>query len=150
MQKTPSQKSGRVLNTCYNMLVWKFPIYIYILIIYIIYIIDEYKYYIIYIYWLYIYHIYYIWIYVLLIYMNMYIIYILIYTYILSRFLIFYRVKLSRYFFYSNTYFDCLVAEFSVLELRCSASLYPINFKKTSHISRKWKVDWGCECLVRM
>ena len=53
-------------------------------------------------------------------------------------------------FFYSNTYTDCLVAEFPVLEHLCSASLYPINFKKTSHISRKWKIDWGCECLARM
>ena len=53
-------------------------------------------------------------------------------------------------FFYSNTYTDCLVAEFPVLEHLCSASLYPINFKKTSHISRKWKIDWGCEFLVRM
>ena len=54
------------------------------------------------------------------------------------------------YFFYSNTYIDCLVAEFPVLEHLCSTSIYPINFKKTSLISRKWKIDWGCECPVRM
>ena len=54
------------------------------------------------------------------------------------------------FFFYSNTYIDCLVAEFPVLEHLYSFSLYPINFKKTSLISRKWKIDWDCECLVRM
>ena len=56
------------------------------------------------------------------------------------------------FFFYSNTYTDCLVAEFPLLEHLCSSSLYPINFKKTSLISRKWKwkIDWDCECLVRM
>ena len=53
-------------------------------------------------------------------------------------------------FFYSNIYTDCLVPEFRVLEHLCSASLYHINFKKTSYMSRKWKIDWGCECLVRM
>ena len=53
-------------------------------------------------------------------------------------------------FFCSNTYTDCLVAEFPVLEHLCSASLHSINLKKTSHISRKWKIDWGCEGLVRM
>ena len=41
------------------------------------------------------------------------------------------------FFFYSNTYTDCLVAEFPVLEHLYSTSLHPINFKKTSHISRK-------------
>ena len=44
----------------------------------------------------------------------------------------FYRVKFSRYFFYLNTYTDCLVAEFLVLEHLCSASLYLKNFNKTS------------------
>ena len=43
--------------------------------------------------------------------------------------------------FYSNTYTYCLVAEFPVLEHLCSTSLYPIKFKKTSHISRKWKIE---------
>ena len=27
---------------------------------------------------------------------------------------------------------------------------YTLNFKKTFHISRKWQIDWSCECLVRM
>ena len=67
----------------------------------------------------------------------------------LSSFPMFYRVKLPRYFF-SNTYTDCLVTEFPVLEHLCSAYLYPTSFKKTSHMSRKWKIDWGCECLLRM
>ena len=44
------------------------------------------------------------------------------------------QVKLSRFFFYSNTYTDCLVADFPVLEHLCSTSLYPINFKKTCHV----------------
>ena len=43
-----------------------------------------------------------------------------------------------------------IITKTSVLEHLCSASLYPINFEKTSHISRKWKTDWSCECLVRM
>ena len=50
----------------------------------------------------------------------------------------------------TNTYTDCLVAHFPVLEYLSSTSLYPINFKKTSPMSRKWKIDWGCECLLRM
>ena len=37
-------------------------------------------------------------------------------------------------FFYSNTYTDCLVEDFPVLEHLCSTSLYPINFKKTCHV----------------
>ena len=69
---------------------------------------------------------------------------------ILSSFLMFYRVKLPGKVFYSNTYTDCLVSEFPVLEHLCSTSLYPINVNKTSLIVRKWKIDWGCECLVRM
>ena len=46
-----------------------------------------------------------------------------------------------------NTYTDDSVAEFSVLEHLCSTS---VHFKKDSHISRKWKIDWGWESLVRM
>ena len=46
-----------------------------------------------------------------------------------------------------NTYIDDSVAEFSVLEHLCSTS---VHFKKDSHISRKWKIDWGWESLVRM
>ena len=49
--------------------------------------------------------------------------------------------EVDQVFFYSNTYTDCLVAEFPVLEHLWSAYLYPINSKKTSHKSRKWK-NW--------
>ena len=53
--------------------------------------------------------------------------------------------------FFIQTDTDYLVAEFTVLEHLCSTSLYHINFKKNSHISRKWKNDWGAaKCLVRM
>ena len=54
------------------------------------------------------------------------------------------------FFFYSDTYTDNLVAEFPVLAYLCSTSLYPINFKKASRITRKWKIDLDCECLVIM
>ena len=51
---------------------------------------------------------------------------------------------------YLNTHTDGLVAEFPVLEHISSTSLCYIHFKKAFHISRKWKIDWGCEYLVRM
>ena len=37
---------------------------------------------------------------------------------------------------------DGLVAEFSVLEHLCRTYLI-LNFKNTSHISWKWKINWG-------